>query len=524
MRLWRRLAEGRGRAERSHRGRGSYPEGLVFSVLSFGSVAVGTLVSGIVTARIYGIEVIGEFALTLAPSAGLVVFSSLREQAALGRELAQLQPRAPRVLGLFLPVLAFSTVLTLVVGAIVVLITWLAFSGPIDRPHLFAPAVALLGANLVLFNPGWNLEVVFSSFRAGRSLFWIGVTQQVTYTALAVGLSFAGKSVWALIAATAGSWLAALAHRLVSVRAFMPLSAPFSEIRDGFRSLRAIVTFGAKAAPGTMADGLSGEGGTWVVGAIAPVAAVGAYSRAGGLAARTRDINIRVNGMLFPTLVERSGSDAAGFDRALVDTSRYSIVGLLALAAAGGGASDGIMDLFGPGFDQGAAALAILLLASPVAALVDVHQSALWAVNRPLLTSAIAVTRAVFTLAATVVLTSLMSITGTALAFLLGYLLSAGWYVASTRRHMSARWVALWPYRNMLSVAVAYAAGVVVGRIVDAGIGGLAGVALAFTAATLAFAAIFLLTGGLLDRDRARLQRVARRLSSVAPTRVRAET
>ena len=83
------------------RRRPTFSEGVAFSVLSFGSIAVLSLVTAVVTARVYGIQVMGEFALAFAPTGIVWVLSSVREQPALVRALAPLAPRDPRATGLF---------------------------------------------------------------------------------------------------------------------------------------------------------------------------------------------------------------------------------------------------------------------------------------------------------------------------------------------------------------------------------------------------------------------------------------
>ena len=53
------------------------------------------------------------------------------------------------------------------------------FRGPLDRPDLLGPALVMLAQFLLFVNPGWNLENVFSAFRAGRSLFWIRLVEAI---------------------------------------------------------------------------------------------------------------------------------------------------------------------------------------------------------------------------------------------------------------------------------------------------------------------------------------------------------
>ena len=118
------------------------------------------LLSGIVTARLYGIRVIGEFALAYAPTGAVWYLSTVREQPALVKALAPLRPRDPLVTGLFTAVFAFSTALTAFAAAAAALVAWLIFHGPIYHPHLFAPAVLSLAGCLLFANPGWNVDTV----------------------------------------------------------------------------------------------------------------------------------------------------------------------------------------------------------------------------------------------------------------------------------------------------------------------------------------------------------------------------
>ena len=100
-------------------------------------------------------------------------------------------------------------------------------------------------------------------------------------------------------------------------------------------------------------------------------------------------MNYRVIESLLPTLVERrGGEDDAGWDRALVDSMRYTATAMLLPAAAGAGAATGLMDLFGPGFSQGSDALAIALAVPPLATMLVATRLALLAEDRPLISSA----------------------------------------------------------------------------------------------------------------------------------------
>src|SRR3954454_3306726 len=146
----------------------SYSRSLSYGALSFGAIAVLGLASSIVTARIYGVNVVGRFALAFAPASALWFLSTVKEQAALVRELTTLPRRAPRVTGLFYAVFAFSMALTIGVALIVGVGMWFVYHGPVDHPGIFVPALACLLGYTFITNVGWNYDGVFSAFLAGR--------------------------------------------------------------------------------------------------------------------------------------------------------------------------------------------------------------------------------------------------------------------------------------------------------------------------------------------------------------------
>nr|MDQ3936751.1 lipopolysaccharide biosynthesis protein [Actinomycetota bacterium] len=493
--------------------RASYSEGIAFAVLSFASIVVVGLLSSILVARAYGIDPVGEYAIALAPSLALGTLSQLREQAALVRKLALLEARAPRVTGLFAAVMSFSFGLTVLVAVPVTAATWLVLDGPVGRDDLFVPALALIGSYILLENTCWNLDVIFSSFRAGRSLFWVRLVHGVSFLVYAIGINLTfGDDVWGLVVATAASWLTVVLQRVVLARQFMRFRVPGREVREGFRSLGELVRFGAKVAPGMIADGVARQSSVWVLSVTSSITAVGAFNRAWLLASRFIDLGHRVTEMLFPTLVERRASgDREGFDRVSLDTIRYSIAGMLLPAAVGGGAADGVMDLFGDGFDQAADALALLLVVPALSAVAAIQTSVLWTDDRPWLSTAITSTRAVLTLGLLIVFASEWGITGAAAAMVVAYLVDVIWSFAAMRRSWSGPVRRLWPYRGMAAVAVAYAAGFGAARGVDVALGQEVGTAAALLAGTMAYVFAVFVCGGLVQRDRDRLALAARR-------------
>jgi O-antigen/teichoic acid export membrane protein len=493
--------------------RSSFSEAFGFGSFSFAVGGVLGLGSSVAIARLYGIEVIGEFALVSAPT-GLVWFlSTIRERPALIRELSKLEPRQNRVTGLFAAVFAFSFGLTAIVAAIGAVVTYFLFNGPIDQPDLFAPAIFNMLVYLFFVNTCWNLDGVFSSFLAGRQLFWIRTQQAACYLLFAAVAALAlSPDLWSLIWALTLSWLISLLYRLVLVPRWMKLWVPWSEVREGFKTLPEILWFGIKITPGSLADGVSAESGTWILGIVGSVADVGAWNRAWTLGKRLLDMNYRISEMLFPVLVERhTAGDGTGFDRAFLDALRYVSMALLLPAAAAGGAAVGVMELFGPGFSQASTALALTLLTTPLTSMIVLETQALLAMNRPLLASCFSIGRMAVTIAAAIPLTVALGVTGPALGVAIGCACQLSAQLLYVRRYLSGPVSRFWPKRSMVVVALSYAAGFAAARATYTALPNSLGLLVALFAGSLAYAACFVLGGGLLPRDRERLRRAVAR-------------
>jgi O-antigen/teichoic acid export membrane protein len=347
---------------------------------------------------------------------------------------------------------------------------------------------------------------VLTGFRAGRLFFWIRLHQALAFVCVSVVAGIVWGTVWGLVLATAAASLTSFAHRVLVVRAFMRWLVPRADLHQGFRTLPELVKFGLRIAPGSVASGLSNEAATWVLGGFGSLSAVGAYNRAWTLARRFVEGNWLVTEMLLPTLVERrTDRDTAGFDRALVDTTRYAAIGLLLVAAVGGGAAHGVMALFGPGFEAGADALALLLLVPALVGVTAIQRTALLAGDRPGITSVILVARLAVTLVATFVLTWRLGVTGAALGVLSGAAASAMWMAAVTRRHLTAPLRALWPVHEMAALAVAFGGGFLAARATERALDSLVGLVPALLAGIAAYATVYWLAGGINSRDRIRL-------------------
>ena len=373
--------------------RSSLRRGMGFAATSFVANAFVQLLSSVLTARLYGVETIGEYALVTAPWLTLVLFSNVSEQMALVRELSVLPARDARVGRYFFPVLALSTGLTVSVGTIITVLSVAALRGPIDEPDLVAPAIAVLVGYVVLENVSWNLDSVFSAFRAGKELLVVRLTQVVSFLVLAVGFRSVSETVWSLAIATLISFALAFVVRLALVRRFLTW-VPRGEIRAGFGELPRLLKFSLQLVPGAIANGLSSQAATWILGSITNVRTVGAYSRAANVAMRIQEAGFRASEMVFPAMVEHAH---AGNDDGIRDDLRLSIrtwgLPLFLLVAVGAGVAEGALQVFGEGFDRAANAFALLLLAYTLSVVSLLCGDVFLAQGRPTLATMLVVVR-----------------------------------------------------------------------------------------------------------------------------------
>jgi O-antigen/teichoic acid export membrane protein len=486
--------------------RASYRSGFLFGALSFLAVTVTGIASMVLTSRLYGVRIIGQFALAWAPVGVLMLLSTIKEQQALIREITNLPPRHPRVSQLFAAVFTFSAALTAGAAALVAVACWFVFHGPLHAPELIWPVYANIGGYLLLMNTGWNIDSVFSAFVAGRQLFWVRLHEALSFLAIAMAVGLAWHSVWGLVIGTIGGWLTSLAHRVLAVRPFLRARLTRAEYRKGLRVLPEILRFGLKATPGQLAQGISQQGGVWALGLVSSVVVVGAYSRAQTIPQRLQQSSMRITEVLYPTLVGRhTKGDGHGFDRALIDSIRYETIGMLLIAAAIGGAAHSVLAVFGQGFGTATTALALLILFPALASITVTQTQALWAIDRPGLTSAIAIVRLAITLTLLVVLTPAVGIAGPAIALLAGYLAVIVLSGLSLRPSLARPLRATWPLRERAVLLTSYAAGFAAAHVVEHAEPSTWGMLLALAAGTVAYAVLFLAGGGLNGRDRERL-------------------
>jgi O-antigen/teichoic acid export membrane protein len=486
--------------------RASYQSGFLFGTLSFFSVAIFGVLSTIITARVYGVRIVGQYALVWAPVAALWVFSTVKEQQALIKEITGLPARHPRVTQLFAAVFTFSTGLTAAVALIDAVACWFVFRGPLHAPGLIAPAFANIAGYAVVTNTGWNIDSILSAFVAGRQIFWVRLHEVLSFIAIATAVGLAWRSVWGLVIAMVGASSTALVQRVIVVRPFIRMRLTLEEYRLGLRVLPDLLRFGLKATPGQIAQGVSQQGGIWALGTVAPIAVVGAYSRAYMITQRLQQASNRITEVLYPTLVGRhTTGDGHGFDRALIDSIRYEMIGMLLIAATIGGAARSVLHLFGPGFARASTALALLALFPALASITLTQTQALWATNRPGRTSVIAIVRLVVTMTLLVALTPRIGIVGPALALLAGYVAVVALSSFALRPSLSRPLRTTWPRLERLALLAAYGAGFAAAHETERAVPSLAGLALSLVAGAAAYIVVFLASRGLNGRDRQRL-------------------
>jgi O-antigen/teichoic acid export membrane protein len=491
--------------------RGTYRAGFAFGTLSFFAVAAVGLISTVITARLYGVRIIGQFALVSVPVGVLWALSTVKEQQALIKEITPLPPRHPRVTQLFAVVFSFSALLTLTVALLDGIVCWFVFRGPLNAPDLLAPALVGIAGRATIGNTGWNIDSVLSAFLAGRQIFWVRLHEVMSFLLIAVILGVAWRSVWGLVIATIGGYLTSLIHRVIVVRPFVRPRLTRTEYRAGLEVLPELLRFGLKATPGQIAQGLSQQIGVWALGIVAPVAVVGAYSRAQTIPQRLQQASMRITEVLYPTLVGRhTEGDAQGFDRALIDSIRYEMIGMLLIAAVVGGAAREILSVFGPGFSRASWALALVILYPALASVTATQTQALWATNRPGRTSLIQTGRLIVTVPLLIVLTPRIGILGPAIALVAGYVAVVCLNGISLRPFLARPLRATWPLRERCALAAAYAGGFVATRVVERALPGLAWLPVVLLAGAIAYVALFVVGGAVNKRDHRRLSEIVK--------------
>jgi O-antigen/teichoic acid export membrane protein len=467
--------------------------GLSFAALSYVFTIVVALVSAVLISRMYGVRVIGQVALAQAPYFITTRLSTLGERTGAIRLMAQMQPRTPELSALFYAVLKFSTALTLVVAAAVFLVSTVILHGLGDTA-LVAPSFAMLGAYVVFENVSWNFDGVLASFGAGKELFLFRASQVLTFLVAGLVIGSVWPTTWGLILATIASVFTPLVLRCSLMHRFL-LLRPTQEARQQARTLLpGVVRFGAKLYPGNVASSVVQQADVWILGALQPVAVVGAYSRAFSVASRIDEAGWRATEILTPHLVKSwAADDESSFGRQLLHAERLTLAPLVMLAAVGGGVATGALHVFGPGFDVAADAFALLLVARVLYVLTMFNGNAFIALGRPGYAGICVFTRSVLTIGAIWVLANSNGATGVGVAWVLGFVLEVAFEARFLRRLApEAEHIGL-PHltRLLLCYVTAFAAA----RACDLAIAGVPGVIVGVVAGTAVFVAVSAASG-----------------------------
>ena len=400
--------------------RPSVRSGLGFAAGSFAFSVLAGLGSSVLTSRLYGVNVIGEYALVSLPYIIASQMSQVNEGVAFTREAATMSARSPRVSGLFRAIFTFSTALTVTVAAVVLGISTLLLRGPVHQPGLVGPAIVILAGYVLIDNVNWNIDSLLSAFRAGDVLFWARTAQVLTFLVVGVGMAAFTTSVWGLVVATIASFAVPLVIRVASLHRFITIRVPRDDMRQAWRDLPGLIRFGIVLTPTFFLSILTGQAGTWLVGSTGSLATTGAYGRAQGLSSKFLDAGYRVVEILMPSMVERHRSgDVEGTAQLLRRALTLTAVPLLAIGAAAGGAGEGVLRVFGPGFARAHLVLAFLDLYYVLNVLSSVQSQGFIAIARLRLIALQSLGVAACTLATMWPLERAYGATGVALAYAL---------------------------------------------------------------------------------------------------------
>ena len=468
-----------------------------------------SLVSSILLARIYGVTVIGQYALILSIVLFTVICSTLREQTALVRDLATLERHDEQISGGFYAVICFSFAIAGAVGTVVYFISSAILRDVLDQPAIVpAMGVALL-SHLIFERVAWTVDSVLIAFRRAQELLWLRLLQVVFFSGLAIGFGVVAgyDTIMSLVLSNSIAFGVFVIARLIIVRRYMRFIVPTRAIREGFRKLPGYIRFGIRSIGVTFAA-VGRVVPTWILASIGSIAQVGAYSRAEMITSRVTEGTLRVSEMLLPTLVgRREDGDNEGFDRSAIDTMRYMVIVLLALAASAGGSAIGVMQVFGPGFDTAANALLLLLLLPSVNSVKVCGTQALFALDRPFVVGIVAIVEFVLILLCSVGLGIAFGATGVAIALVLGGITASTLLWRALVGTLQNPITYYWSVRELLVLVVAYTAGFAAARVIDLASENHLVTLLSVGVGALVYGIVFLCGGGLNARDKERIKR-----------------
>jgi O-antigen/teichoic acid export membrane protein len=395
-----------------------YARGLKYSAYDSATMLVLGLASAVVTARVFGAEVIGAFALTTLLTGSLHMVSNVREQGGLVRELTHFEPGAPEARALLWLTLAFSVALTAAVlipfGALSVFL----LSDVFDHPELLGPFAVLAATYLAIDNTAFNFEAPLVAYRDGRAV-WIA-RSAVTVTMIVGAAACAlldERSIWGLVVITVAASIAGMALRFHAVWRLLGLRTDAAQLRRVRPRLRSIIWFGARQTPLNYTESAVEYADTAVLGATVSLGAIGAYNRAYTLYRRAGQVPLALGRLYFPTLTALlARGETEAVLRVYLVSTRYLILLLLPASTWLAACAPGVLKVFGPGFDQAAGALAILAFVLVLDGYAKTAGGLLSALDRPGVVSLVSVGSAVVNVTLCLLLIEPLGLEGAALA------------------------------------------------------------------------------------------------------------
>jgi O-antigen/teichoic acid export membrane protein len=404
-----------------------FAHGLRYSAYDAVSSAVLGLISAVVTARVFGAEVVGALALVTVLTGALHLISNVQELGGLVRELTRYAPGASEPRALMWATLTFSAVLTTaILVPFAALAVWLLYD-VFEQPELLAAFAALAASYVLLDNSSANIEAPLAAYRDGRSIWLTHVAVTVTMSLAAlVCAAFGVDDLTGLVGCTIVASAVGLAARVRATRRLIGLRTSRHDVERALGRMRSVLGFGIRAAPVNLTETAIGYADTIVLGANAPLDAIGAYSRAYGLYIRLGQIPVSLSRLYFPTMSSlHHRGDVAAMTRVHRLATRYLLLVIAPIATWLAACAPQVLAVFGPGFDQGATALGVLVFVAVLDCVARPAGGALWAADRPGVVSIVYGNVAAINVVLCLLLVPDHGLTGAAVANLAGWLVAA---------------------------------------------------------------------------------------------------
>ncbi len=342
---------------------GSIAGGVVGVTISSLITAVGSILTAVVASRMYGINIVGEFALVIAPWAVLVRISTIAEHLGFMRVAAVMPLRSKQLGALFRALLRFSTALTLVMSVFTSIVTALLYHGPIHRPHLVYPAMTLIFGYLFFDNVGWNLDTLLTSTRQHLALFYARISQSLSILVMTWLLAFKIPTVWGLTLATLFGYAFPFVIRIPAAIKVLPKSLSPDDHESARREFRTLLKFSKDFIPNSWMAGISGQSPTVVLGAYSTDTQLGVFSRAVGITGRLQDIVFRMGANVVTYLSRAFAESRDSFVKLSRRTITLTILAIGLPVSILCGSARAVLRVFGNDFVAGASSLRILAVA-----------------------------------------------------------------------------------------------------------------------------------------------------------------